>query len=214
MASGHATAAAITPWSDVTNTDIAAIVLAGGRGRRMGERDKGLVELAGRPLAAWVIERLRPQVGAIVVSANRNPEAYGGLGCPVVADDLPDQPGPLAGILAAGQRVAADWLLVTPCDTPFLPADLAERLLAVAREREVALVRAADRRQIHYAVMLLHRRLLADLAAALAAGERRVQSWQARHGHAEATFDGPDAFLNINTEADLRLAEAALVIAK
>jgi molybdopterin-guanine dinucleotide biosynthesis protein A len=186
----------------------AAIVLAGGRGRRMDARDKGLVDLAGHPLAGWVIERLRPQVGEIVVSANRNLADYAALGFPVVADTLPDQPGPLAGILAAADRIAADWLLVTPCDTPFLPDDLAERLLAVARARDVPLVRAADGRQIHYAVMLLHRRLLADMAAALAGGERRVQAWQARHPHAEVVFDAPDAFLNVNTEADLAVAEA------
>lgn len=172
----------------------------------MDESDKGLVELAGRPLAGWVIECLRPQVGAIVVSANRNLDAYAALGCPVVADTLPDQPGPLAGIVAAGQATSADWLLVTPCDTPFLPADLASRMLAVARERKVPLVRAADGERIHYAVMLLHRRLLADVAAALAEGERRVQGWQARHPHAEATFVASDAFLNVNTADDLRHA--------
>ncbi|MDD3529988.1 MAG: molybdenum cofactor guanylyltransferase [Gallionellaceae bacterium] len=187
--------------------DLAAIVLAGGRGRRMGERDKGLVELAGRPLAAWVIERLRPQATEILVSANRNPDAYATLGCPVVPDALPDQPGPLAGILAAAQRTTADWLLAVPCDTPFLPADLAARMLAVARTRGVPLVRATDGERIHYAVMLLHRRLLTDLAAALAAGERRVQAWQERHPHAEAAFDAPMAFFNVNDADDLRRAE-------
>ncbi|MDD4880647.1 MAG: molybdenum cofactor guanylyltransferase [Gallionellaceae bacterium] len=185
-----------------------AIVLAGGRGRRMDERDKGLVDLAGRPLVSWVIDRLRPQVGEIVVSANRNLEAYAALGCAVIPDSLPDQPGPLAGILAAAANTGADWLLATPCDTPFLPADLAARMLAVAHENGVPLVRAADGDRIHYAVMLLHRRLLADLAAALAGGERRVQAWQARHPHAEARFDAPNAFLNINNGDDLCLAES------
>ena len=189
---------------------IAAIVLAGGRGRRMDQRDKGLVELAGRPLAGWVIERLRPQVGALVVSANRNLDAYAALGHPVVADDLPDQPGPLAGILAAAARTDADWLLATPCDIPLLPVDLAPRMLATARDSHVDLVRAADGERIHYAVMLLHRRLLADMAAALAEGERRVQAWQARHPHAEAVFDAPDAFLNVNTADDLRRAETLI----
>lgn len=195
----------------MTNTEpVAAIVLAGGRGRRMDERDKGLVDLAGRPLAAWVIERLRPQVDEIVVSANRHLDAYAAFDCPVVPDTLPGQPGPLAGILAAGGHTGADWLLVTPCDTPFLPADLVARLLAVAQAQEVPLVRAADGERIHYAVMLMHRHLLADMAAALADGERRVQAWQARHAHAEARFEAPDAFLNINSADDLRLAEAML----
>lgn len=188
--------------------EVAAIVLAGGRGRRLDGRDKGLVELAGRPLAAWVIERLRPQAGEIVVSANRNLDAYAALGCPVVPDTLPGQPGPLAGILAAAGRVAADWLLVTPCDTPFLPADLATRLLSQARTCGVPLVRAADGERVHYAVMLLHRCLLADLAAALAGGERRVQAWQARLPHADARFADPLAFFNVNDADDLRRAEA------
>lgn len=192
---------------------VAAIVLAGGRGRRLGERDKGLIELAGRPLAGWVIDRLRPQVGEIVVSANRNLDAYARLGYPVVPDTLPGQPGPLAGILAAAGHTRADWLLVVPCDTPMLPGRLAEHMLAVALARGVPLVRAADAERIHYAVMLLHRRLLADMAASLAAGERRVQAWQDRHPHAEAGFDAADAFLNVNTENDLHRA-AALVAGK
>jgi molybdopterin-guanine dinucleotide biosynthesis protein A len=183
---------------------IAAIILAGGRGRRMDERDKGLVELAGRPLVAHVLDRLRPQVDELAISANRHLDAYAAFGCPVVPDSLPDQPGPLAGILAAAAHTRAEWLLVTPCDTPFLPADLAARLRAAALEHGVEMVRAADTERIHYAVMLLHRRLLDDLAAVLAAGERRVQSWQARHPHAEAVFADPDAFFNINTEDDLR----------
>jgi molybdopterin-guanine dinucleotide biosynthesis protein A len=192
------------------NPEIAAIVLAGGLGRRMDQRDKGLVELAGRPLTAWVVARLRPQVGAIVISANRNLDAYAALGYPVVPDTLPDRPGPLAGILAAAEHATADWLLVTPCDTPFLPADLAARMLAMAEQRAVPLVRAADAGQVHYAVMLMRRGLLADLAAAVAEGERRVQGWQTRHPHADAVFDAPDAFINVNTEADLAVAATRL----
>lgn len=185
---------------------LAALILAGGRGRRLDERDKGLVELAGQPLVAHVIARLRPQVGEIVISANRNLEAYAAFGCPAIADDLPGQPGPLAGILSAAKHTSADWLLVAPCDTPFLPADLAARLLDTAKRRHVQLVRAADPERIHYAVMLLHRDLLADMADALAGGEHRVQGWQARHPHADATFDDPAAFFNVNTEDDLNRA--------
>ncbi|TCJ12958.1 molybdenum cofactor guanylyltransferase [Parasulfuritortus cantonensis] len=186
---------------------VAAVVLAGGRGRRMDARDKGLVELGGRPLVAWVVERLRPQVGEIVVSANRNLAEYARLGCPVVPDDRPDQPGPLAGILAAGRRCSADWLLVAPCDTPFLPADLVARLLGEAAARGVALVRAGDPERVHYAVMLMRRSLLDDLAAALAEGERRVQGWQARHPHADVRFAEAELFFNVNDAAQLARAE-------
>lgn len=190
--------------------EIAAIVLAGGRGRRMDERDKGLVALAGRPLAAWVCQRLADQVDELVISANRNLGDYAALGHPVVTDDLPGQPGPLAGILAAATRTTADWLLVVPCDTPFLPADLAARLLYAAHTAGTSLTRAADPERSQYAIMLLNRRLLPDLAATLATGKRRVQDWQARHQPAEVHFEEAGAFFNVNSPDDLRQAEAML----
>lgn len=187
---------------------IAAIVLAGGRGSRLQDRDKGLILLAGRPLAGWVVERLRPQTTELVLSANRNLDAYRALGCPVVSDDLPGQPGPLAGILAASAGVGREWLLVAPCDTPFLPHDLADRLLAAAQAAGVLLARAADPRRSHYAVVLLHRDLLADMRETMAAGERSLRGWQARHRHAEVRFESAQHFLNINTAADLAHAES------
>lgn len=168
----------------------------------MAERDKGLVTLAGRPLIGWVIERLQGQVDQLVISANRNLDDYGAFGYPVIADQTPDQPGPLAGILAASRLISADWMLVTPCDTPFLPFDLVARLRARAKACQVPLIRAADADRTHYAIMLFHRTLLMDLAVFLASGARRVQDWQSGHAHADARFDGPDCFLNINTEAE------------
>ncbi|MDH4189882.1 MAG: molybdenum cofactor guanylyltransferase, partial [Betaproteobacteria bacterium] len=107
---------------------ITGIVLAGGQGRRMGGVDKGLQPLRGKPLVQWVIERLAPQVDEILVNANQNVEAYAGFGHPVVADDLGDFAGPLAG-LHAGLKAARHALAVTvPCDSPFLPLDLVARL--------------------------------------------------------------------------------------
>lgn len=186
---------------------VSAIVLAGGRAQRLGGIDKGLIELAGKPLIAHVLQRLTPQVGDIVVSANRHIETYAGFGWPVVPDTESGYPGPLAGILAGGARARHDWLLVAPCDTPFLPDTLASGMLDRARALEVPLVRARDAEQVHYAIMLLHRSLLTDLADWLAAGEHRVRAWQARHGHADVLFDQPTwAFLNINTPEDLRQA--------
>jgi molybdopterin-guanine dinucleotide biosynthesis protein A len=188
--------------------DISAIILAGGRARRFAGQDKGLIALQGRPLVRWAADRLAPQVAEILISANRNLEAYAGLGHPVLADALADFPGPLAGILSAAERSRREWVLTAPCDAPFLPADLASRLLARARACQVPLVRAADQAQVHYAVMLLRRDLLADLADYVAGGGRQVQAWQARHPHADAVFaEGQRAFLNINTPEDLRLAE-------
>jgi molybdopterin-guanine dinucleotide biosynthesis protein A len=193
-----------------TTTEVSAVVLAGGRGERLGGVDKGLAPLAGKPLIAHVLARLAPQVDDIVISANRNAERYAEFGAPVVADAEADFPGPLAGILAGAARARHDWLLVVPCDTPFLPDDLGAGLLAAARAADTRLARASDGSRGHYAIMLLRRELLADLAAWLAAGERRVQAWQARHAPAEAIFADPDAFLNLNTPDDLRLAERLL----
>jgi len=185
-------------------------VLAGGRARRFGGIDKGLIELAGRPLASWACERLRPQVDALLLNANRNLDAYAWLGFPVVSDGLPDFPGPLAGVLSGLEKSQSEWLLTVPCDTPFLPADLAARMRSVQSVTGADVVRAQAAGQVHFAVMLLHRGLAADLRASLAAGEHRVQAWQARHRTAEAEFDEAWAFFNINTQADLRLAEAHL----
>lgn len=184
-----------------------AVILAGGRGRRLGEVDKGLVDLAGRPLVAWVVDRIAPQVERLAVSANRNLERYAALGYPVVADDLPGHAGPLAGILAAGARLTGQWLLVVPCDLPFLPADLARRLHIQARARGVDAVYAAEPEQAHYAVMMLRRARLPDLADYVAGGGRQARAWLERQGALGVPFVAAgQSFFNINTPEDLDLA--------
>lgn len=184
------------------------VILAGGRARRMSGEDKGLLPLRGHPLAEWVARRLAPQVRALVISANRNPEAYAALGWPVVPDDLPDHPGPLAGILAAGARLSGEWLLAVPCDLPFLPADLASRLHAAAVEQGLGAVYAAEPEREHYAVMLLRRGLLPELAAHVAAGGRQVRAWLGALGARGVPFAAAgEAFFNINTPDDLERAE-------
>jgi molybdopterin-guanine dinucleotide biosynthesis protein A len=191
----------------VTAEGVAAVILAGGRARRFGGQDKGLILLNGQPLVQWVADRLSSQVREIVISANRNLADYGRLGCRVVADSLPDHPGPLAGILSTAQSLESEWVLTSPCDAPFLPADLVDRLLAVTRDPDARIIRAADPDQVHYTIMLFHRSLLPDLAEYLAGGGRQVQAWQARHPCRNAVFDDAQAFLNINTPEDLQQAE-------
>ncbi len=191
-------------------TDTGAILLSGGRGSRLGGIEKGLAPLAGRPLIQWVIERIAPQVDELVISANHQTEAYRTLGWPVIADTLPNQPGPLAGILASAANMRSEWLLVVPCDTPFLPADLVTQL-AAATGPETLLARAVDAGQAHYAIMRLHRSLLSDMAAFLAKGQRSVQRWQARHTCGEALFQDATAFANLNTAEDLARAETRLL---
>ena len=121
MACPHHAAASVRP-PDV------AIVLAGGQARRMGGRDKGLLPFAGRPLVEWAIESLAPQVSTLLISANRNLDAYGAYGFPVVADLEQGFQGPLAGILSAMRAARTAWILTLPCDGPQPPPDLGARL--------------------------------------------------------------------------------------
>lgn len=187
--------------------ELAAVVLAGGQGRRMGGADKGLVDYRGRPLVAWVLDALAPQAGEIVVSANRNLDRYAAFGHRVLPDVLPDFPGPLAGVLAALRAVGAPWLLVAPCDTPYLPPDLGARLLDAARRAGAALAVAADDARAHPTCFVARTDLADDLAAYLARGERTVRHWQATHHPATAYFDAA-GFVNFNRPEDLGPAGA------
>jgi molybdopterin-guanine dinucleotide biosynthesis protein A len=193
-------------WIDAV--PVSAVVLAGGLSRRLGGRDKGLIPLGYRPLAGWVSDRIAGQVAEVLVSANRNLGDYAVLGHTVVPDYLPGRLGPLAGLLAAARTARMEWLLTLPCDAPFVPLDLARRLFLQARDTDAALLRAEDETGVHYAVMLVHRRLLADLEIYVEAGGREVRAWQDRHAPLSVRFDDdPYAFLNINTPEDLRVAE-------
>ncbi|MBI5329315.1 MAG: molybdenum cofactor guanylyltransferase [Betaproteobacteria bacterium] len=187
---------------------VSAIILAGGLARRLGGRDKGLIPLANQPLAAWVVRRISGQVSEVLLSANRNLAEYAALGHTVVPDYLPGRPGPLAGVLAAARTASREWMLVLPCDVPFLPLDLAQRLYRHAIETNARLLRAADETGEHYAMMLMHRDLVPDLAGYVEAGGRQVRAWQEQNRAESVLFgDDPYAFLNINTPDELRTAE-------
>lgn len=187
---------------------VTAVILAGGRARRFGGEDKGLLQLAHRPLAGWVAQRLAGQADEILVNANRNLAQYATLGHTVVPDHLPEYPGPLAGLLAAARTARNEWLFTAPCDAPFLPLDLIPRLHEQALAHGVPLARAADETGTQFALMLAHRDLMPDLERYLLAGGRQVQAWQERHPGETLYFgDDPYAFLNINTPDDLRTAE-------
>jgi molybdopterin-guanine dinucleotide biosynthesis protein A len=181
---------------------LAAVVLAGGRGTRMGGVDKGLVDYRGRPLVAWVLDAIRPQVDEIFISANRNADLYARYGHPVLADPLPGFPGPLAGVLAALQAGCAPWLLVVPCDTPHLPADLAACLADAARRAGRRIAVAADDERIHPTVMLVHRDCRAALDAYLRDGGHAVHRWLESQGYARARF-ARAALANLNRPEDL-----------
>ncbi len=194
------------------------VILAGGLARRMGGGDKPLRILGGRPILAHALERLRPQVAAIVLNASGDPARFAAAapGVPVVPDGMPDHPGPLAGILAALDHAAAtgiaDWVLSLPGDTPFPPPDLAARLHAARRDARVPLACAASGGRSHPPIGLWPVHLRDDLRAALLAGERTVGRWMARHGCATAEWPAVpyDPFLNVNTPDDLAAAGTTL----
>lgn len=181
---------------------VTGVILAGGQGRRLGGADKGLVEYQGKPLVTWVLAALRPQVGPLLISANRNQDRYRVHGVPVIADDLAGFQGPLAGIAAALAAATTPWILTVPCDTPHLPPDLAHRLAtALQGGRELAVAHDGVGPQPLHA--LLPVTLAADLGAFLAAGERQARAWQARLRLAQVDFsDRPGAFANFNRLPD------------
>ena len=187
--------------------DITGILLAGGLARRMGGGDKGLLILGGKTLAARTLGVLSPQCGVVLVNANRSVGEYEKLGCRIVSDIAPDFAGPLAGIHSGMTAARTEWILSAPCDSPFLPGDLALRLSRAAEENgaDIATARAGGR--AHPVFMLARCGLVGDLADFLAAGGRKIEAWRARHRFAEAEFPDSAAFANINTPEELREME-------
>ncbi|HEX7682095.1 MAG TPA: molybdenum cofactor guanylyltransferase MobA [Trinickia sp.] len=191
---------------------ITGLILAGGRGTRMGGLDKGLQPLAGEPLARHVARRLAPQVGALLISANRHLQQYRQLGAAfgarIVEDASHDFPGPLAGLLAGLRATSSELTLCTPCDTPNLPLDTASRLAAAldAAKADVAVAATVNpdgQLSLHPVVALVRASLADDLAAYLDAGERKVRTWYARHKHVEVPFEDERAFYNANSLQEL-----------
>ncbi|MGY3893611.1 molybdenum cofactor guanylyltransferase MobA [Aeromonas enterica] len=189
---------------------VSAVVLAGGRATRRGGEDKGWIPLAGRPLIDHVLDRLRPQVDEILINANRSQARYQAL-APVISDDNPDYLGPLAGMQAGLAAARHDWVLFVPCDGPALPHDLMNRFRA-ALTPQTELVVAHDGDWLQPVVALLHKSLLPSLTLALAEGERKIDIWFARHRMAVVSFaDQPDAFINLNSPAELAAYETRLL---
>ncbi len=187
---------------------VTGLVLAGGRGSRMGGLDKGLQPLAERPLAQHALERLRPQVAALMVNANRHLDAYARMGVPVWPDAWPDHPGPLAGMATGLAHCQTPWLATVPCDTPGFPDDLVDRLLgaALAEQAELAMAATVEpdgRLQPQPVFCLLRVELLGSLEAFLREGQRKIDRWTARHRCATVVFDDGEAFFNVNTLEEL-----------
>ena len=183
---------------------ITAVILAGGRGRRMGGQDKGLVEYRGIPLIEHVISRIQPQVDELIISANRHLERYAQWGYPVISDVHAGFQGPLAGIASAWQHAHTDHLLVVPCDMPLLPDNLALRLQQAMQQQQRPLAVAHDGQRLQPLVMLMSTRLQEDMRDFLASGQRRMHDWCARHKPAIADCsDVASGFYNMNCLEDL-----------
>jgi molybdenum cofactor guanylyltransferase len=183
---------------------VTGLILAGGQGRRMGNVDKGLQPLRGRPMVAWVLERLAPQVTEVIVNANQNQAEYARLGCRVVGDEIGGFAGPLAGLQAGLKANVHPFLVTVPCDSPFLPRDLVARLHAalIANHADLAVAKTGD--QPHPVFSLVRESLAGHLTQFLEGGGRKIDAWYAALKVVEVPFDDqPDAFSNINTPEEL-----------
>ncbi len=200
--------------------DIPGVILAGGQSRRMGGGDKTLLPLGGQTVLSRVIERLRGQVGAMLLNANGDAARFAAFDLPVLPDSLQDHPGPLAGVLAGLDWAAghgASRIVTVAADTPFFPPDLVARLVGAAERAGTPIALAATPREggglnRHPVFGLWPVSLRGDLRAALEGGTRKIVAWADIHGAASAEFpDTPfDPFFNINTAEDMHRAEAIL----
>ncbi|WP_299381032.1 molybdenum cofactor guanylyltransferase MobA [uncultured Kiloniella sp.] len=204
-------------------TDVAGVILAGGLARRMGGGDKGMKSLAGESLLTRIIKRIKPQVGPLVLNANGDSDRFKAFSLPVAADVVDDNPGPLAGVLTGLEWVArhspdAKWMVSVPCDAPFVPVDLVERLVSEASKQNLPLACAMSHGRTHPVVGLWSVALRDDLRQAIVHEEmRKVDRWTERHGICHVSFDDVvignetvDPFFNANKLDDLLKVESLL----
>ena len=192
----------------IATQDITGLVLAGGRGSRMGGVDKGLQNHLGLPMAMHALLRLAPQVGQVMVNANRNLAAYESMGVPVWPDILPDYAGPLAGFLTGLERCETAFLATVPCDSPLFPLDLVARLAEAleANDADIAMAATVEdgvlRTQPVFCLMRVE--VTESLARFTHGGRRKIDQWTAQHRCVEVPFDDAQAFANANTLDELR----------
>ncbi|MVW78520.1 molybdenum cofactor guanylyltransferase MobA [Bordetella sp. 02P26C-1] len=192
----------------IQTNDITGLILAGGRGSRMGGVDKGLQNFQGMPLALHALMRLSPQVGVTMINANRNLAAYESMGVDVWPDDMADFAGPLAGLAAGLSRCETAYLVTVPCDCPRFPLDMVARLAQALSEQDadIAMVATSENGQIRTQPVfcLLKASLLASLLEFLRSGQRKIDAWTAQHRCIEVVFDDAQAFAGANTLSELQ----------
>ncbi|NKI74426.1 molybdenum cofactor guanylyltransferase MobA [Dickeya sp. CFBP 2040] len=181
---------------------ITGVILAGGQSSRMGGNDKGLIEMEGKPLYQYVLERLEPQVDTLLINANRHQACYQQSGYPVIGDINPDFSGPLAGVFTGLSIAKTDWVIFVPCDVPSLPHDLVSRLLQFSDNHLAAY--ATDGLRDHPTLLLIHTSLIAELETYLSNGDRKLMLFLNQIAAKAVSFaDQPLSFRNLNTPEDL-----------
>lgn len=192
----------------IEKSQITGLILAGGKGTRMGSVDKGLQMFRGAPMAQQIMQRLQPQVGTLIINANQHAKIYAQLGVPVWPDEFPGFAGPLAGLHAGLAHCDTPYLVTAPCDSPFLPMDLVDQLsqALMAAHADIAVAVTGERTtpQRHPVFCLLSAHLKHDLADYLRKGGRKMDAWFAMHRQVEVHFAYETAFVNMNTLTDLQ----------
>lgn len=189
---------------------ITGLILAGGRAMRMGGCDKGLIPLAGHPLAAHALARLRSQVHRVWINANRNQARYAALGAAqVLSDSLDGFQGPLAGMLAGLEALSSDdWLITIPCDSPLLPDVYVERMWQAVQTEHTNIAVASYEQRLEPVFVLMSARLAPHLRQHLEQGERKIDQWLMQHSLSTVEFDDhPEMFHNLNTLEELTALE-------
>ncbi len=195
----------------VTRQIFTGVILAGGQARRMGGQDKGLIELNGSPMIQYVLDAIVPQVNKVIINANRNSDIYSHYGYEVISDEFDGFFGPLAGMASSMRRVTTPFMLTAPCDSPFVPDDLAKRLYIQMVKKDADISVAHDGERIQPVFVLLKTSLLDSMLDFLNKGERKIDKWFEQHKLAVTDFsDKPDTFININNRDELSMIESKL----
>jgi len=194
------------------SNNITGIILAGGRASRMDGRDKGLVDLAGRPMIEYVLEAIAPQVSEVLINANRNMEIYENYSRQVIPDSTGDYAGPLAGFAAGLAAAATELVLTVPCDGPWVPLDLVSRLKQQLEQSSSKICVAHDGERMQPVFALLRREALPEIQSYLDGGDRKLGLWVKQQEPAIADFsDHPEAFINVNTPDEKARVERQLL---
>lgn len=195
----------------VTRQIFTGVILAGGQAQRMGGQDKGLIELNGSPMVQYVLDVIVPQVHKVIINANRNRDIYAHYGHEVIGDEFEGFCGPLAGMASSMRAVDTPFMLTAPCDSPFVPDDLAKRLYLQMIKKDADISVAHDGERIQPVFVLLKASLLDSMLAFLNKGGRKIDKWFEQHNLAVTDFsDKPDTFININNRDDLSMIESKL----